>query len=148
MRSPYRIVSGRSDEWRLLFFVRLAIELLTTGSQAADGAGVQLFASRSKSKFLSFGSTLSGSNESWDRYCDYEWLLDQGFTRTIVISGDIHANVFRRHSGRQELVEVISSGAAQPRIGGDVGNYGMLDFADDHVTISLYDRPVRPERKL
>jgi hypothetical protein len=25
----YRIVSGQSDEWRLLFFVRLAIELLT-----------------------------------------------------------------------------------------------------------------------
>jgi len=34
--------------WRLLFFVRLAIELLTAGSQAADGAGFQLFASRSK----------------------------------------------------------------------------------------------------
>jgi hypothetical protein len=47
------IVSGQSDEWRLLFFVRLAIELLTAGSQAADGAGFQLFASRSKSKFLS-----------------------------------------------------------------------------------------------
>jgi len=30
------------------FFVRLAIELLTAGSQAADGAGFQLFASRSK----------------------------------------------------------------------------------------------------
>ena len=38
---------------RLLFLVRLAIELLTAGSQAADGAGFQLFASRSKSKFLS-----------------------------------------------------------------------------------------------
>jgi hypothetical protein len=45
---PYRIVSGQSDEWRLLFFIRLAIELLTAGSQAADGAGFQLFASRSK----------------------------------------------------------------------------------------------------
>jgi hypothetical protein len=33
---------------KLLFFVRLAIELLTVGSQAADGAGFQLFASRSK----------------------------------------------------------------------------------------------------
>ena len=37
----YRIVSGQSDEWRLLFFVRLAIELLTADSQAADGAGCQ-----------------------------------------------------------------------------------------------------------
>jgi hypothetical protein len=32
----------------LRFFVRLAIELLTAGSQAADGAGFQIFASRSK----------------------------------------------------------------------------------------------------
>jgi hypothetical protein len=39
IRPSYRIVSGQSDEWRLLFFVRLAIELLTAGSQAADGAG-------------------------------------------------------------------------------------------------------------
>src|SRR5262249_19443513 len=48
VRPPYRIVSGQSDEWRLLFFVRLAIKLLTAGSQAADGAAFQLFASRSK----------------------------------------------------------------------------------------------------
>src|SRR5215510_593220 len=48
MRPPYRIVSGQSDKWRLLFFGRLAIELLTANSQAADGAGFQLFASRSK----------------------------------------------------------------------------------------------------
>src|SRR5215510_8581063 len=48
MKPPYRIVSGQSHEWRLLFFVRLAIELLTAGSQAGDGAGFQLFASRSK----------------------------------------------------------------------------------------------------
>src|SRR5262245_26253067 len=48
IRPFYRIVSGQSDEWRLRFFVRLAIELLTAGSQAADGAGFQLFASRSK----------------------------------------------------------------------------------------------------
>jgi hypothetical protein len=41
LRSPYRIVSGQSYEWRLLFFVPLAIELLTAGSQAADGAGFQ-----------------------------------------------------------------------------------------------------------
>jgi hypothetical protein len=35
-------------------FAGLAIELSIAGSQAADGAGFQLFASRSKSKFLSF----------------------------------------------------------------------------------------------
>jgi hypothetical protein len=39
LRPPYRIASGQSDEWRLLFFVRLAIELLKAGSQAADGGG-------------------------------------------------------------------------------------------------------------
>src|SRR5262245_30174004 len=54
IKSPNRIISRQSYEWRLLFFVRLAIELLTAGSQAADGAGFQLFASRSKKQFLSF----------------------------------------------------------------------------------------------
>src|SRR5215467_3992947 len=54
IKSPYRIISRQSYEWRLLFFVRLAIELVTAGSQAADGAEFHLFVSRSKSKFLSF----------------------------------------------------------------------------------------------
>ncbi len=45
---PYRIRSAQNDEWTLLFFVRLAIELLIAGSQAADGAGFQFFASGSK----------------------------------------------------------------------------------------------------
>ena len=45
---PYRILFAQNGEWRLLFFVRLAIELLIAGSQAADGAGFQLFASGSK----------------------------------------------------------------------------------------------------
>jgi hypothetical protein len=30
IKSPYRIVSGQSDEWRLLFFVRLAIEAVNS----------------------------------------------------------------------------------------------------------------------
>ena len=47
------ILSAQNGEWRLLFFVRLAIEPLIAGLQAADGAGFQLFASGSKSKFLS-----------------------------------------------------------------------------------------------
>ena len=41
---PDRILFAQSGEWRLLFFVRLAIELLIAGSQAADGAGFQFFA--------------------------------------------------------------------------------------------------------
>jgi hypothetical protein len=56
LRPPYRIVSGQSDEWRLLFFVRLAIELLTADSQAADGAGFSYSRRDPKSKFLSFTS--------------------------------------------------------------------------------------------
>ena len=42
MRRAYPIVSGQSDEWSLLFFVRLAIELLTAGSQLADGGRVSV----------------------------------------------------------------------------------------------------------
>jgi hypothetical protein len=44
--------SGQSDEWRLRFFVRVAIELLTSGPQATD-EGFQLFASKFKKQFLS-----------------------------------------------------------------------------------------------
>lgn len=45
---PNRILFAQSGEWRLLFFIRLAIELLIAGSQATDGAGFQLFASGSR----------------------------------------------------------------------------------------------------
>jgi len=50
---PYRILSAQNGEWRLLFFVRLAIEPLIAGSQAADGTGFQLFGSGSKKQIPS-----------------------------------------------------------------------------------------------
>ena len=91
MRSPYRIVSGQSDEWRLLFFVRLAIELLTAGSQAADGAGFQLFASRSKGKFLSFRTpAVGGSRGRVERVLEgighfFAWLVVFNFGLLVIL---------------------------------------------------------------
>ncbi len=85
------------------------------------------------------GSTLSRSKESWDNYNDYEWLINQQPDRLIVLSGDIHHNAFRRHRGTLNLVEITSSGAALPRIGGDEGNYGVLDIQQDEIKVVLFD---------
>jgi hypothetical protein len=71
-KPPYQIVSGQSDEWRLRFFVRLAIELLTAGSQAADGTGFQLFVARSKKQtpiiFCGCGTTVHAAQKLGRRW--------------------------------------------------------------------------------
>jgi hypothetical protein len=48
IRPPYRIGYARIDGWRLLLLDRLVIELVTAWLTSGDGAGVQLFASRSE----------------------------------------------------------------------------------------------------
>jgi hypothetical protein len=53
IKSPYRIVSGQSDEWRLLFFVRLAIERLTAARIRLMEPGFSDSRRDPKSKFLS-----------------------------------------------------------------------------------------------
>lgn len=89
------------------------------------------------------GSVMTGSEESWDKYLDYAWLLGLSTGRVIVLSGDIHKNALPvKHS--QFVVEVTSSGAARPglgggfaHIGGARGNFGMLTVGDE-VAATLY----------
>lgn len=86
------------------------------------------------------GSTLIRSKESWDNYSDYLWLMNQGFDKTIVLSGDIHENAFRRHKvSQQNLIEITSSGAARPGIGGDEGNFGLLNIQPNEIQVTLFD---------
>ncbi len=89
-------------------------------------------------KLLCSGSTLARSRESWDRYMDYQWLLDQGFKKTVVLSGDIHKNAIQLHDG--DLFELTSSGAARPGPGGGRGNFGILEIAGGLVKVSLYEK--------
>lgn len=85
------------------------------------------------------GSTLTRSKESWDNFNDFEWLADQNFEDVMVLSGDVHENVFRRHRNMGGLVEATSSGAALPGFTGDIGNFGLLDVQVGKVAITLYD---------
>lgn len=83
------------------------------------------------------GSTLSRSGESWDNYLDYEWLMQQGFSKTMVLSGDIHKNAYVKHEGASRIVEATSSGAVRPPM--SKGNFGLLDINPDRVEVSLFD---------
>lgn len=89
------------------------------------------------------GSVMTGSEESWDKYLDYAWLLGLSTGRMIVLSGDIHKNALPvRHSAF--VVEVTSSGAARPGLGGGFshvggarGNFGLLTVGEQ-IAVTLY----------
>jgi hypothetical protein len=89
------------------------------------------------------GSVMTGSEESWDKYLDYAWLLGLATGQIIVLSGDIHKNALPvKHS--RCVVEVTSSGAARPglgggfsRVGGARGNFGMLTVGEQ-ISVTLY----------
>jgi hypothetical protein len=95
------------------------------------------------------GSVLTGSEESWDKYLDYAWLLGLSTGPIVVLSGDIHKNALPvKHS--RCVVEVTSSGAARPglgggfsRVGGARGNFGILTVGE-RIAVTLYseDNPL------
>jgi hypothetical protein len=85
------------------------------------------------------GSTLYGGGESWSNYLDFSWLDNLVGGKFVVLSGDIHENVFRRHKGARGIVEVTSSGAARPGLGGDEGNFGTLDINGAVIDVRLFD---------
>lgn len=90
-------------------------------------------------KLVGSGSTLARSGESWDNYTDLEWLLNQRFDRTLVLSGDIHRNSTKDHEFQGHVLwEFTSSGAARPGLGGATGNYGILDIVPDQVAATLF----------
>lgn len=90
-------------------------------------------------KIICSGSTLSRGGEGWDHYRDLGWLSQRNLENTIALSGDIHRNAFKRHKNLDGIYEVTSSGAARPKIGGDVGNFGILEIMDEEVKAYLYD---------
>jgi hypothetical protein len=87
---------------------------------------------------------MSGAHESWDKYLDYQWLLGEANGNVIVLSGDIHRNVLpARHSDK--VLEITSSGAARPGLGGAMahlggasGNFGLLTVLDAQVSVGLF----------
>ena len=89
---------------------------------------------------LCSGSVLTNGSESWDKYRDIEWLKRNHFARMLVLSGDIHKNVFTEHEALGGLIEVTSSGAHRPGIGGDKGNFGLLNIDANDVKISLFGK--------
>ena len=87
---------------------------------------------------LCSGSVLARGKESWELYNDLAWLAAQQFSNTLVLSGDIHKNAMQTHKALDNLLEVTSSGAARPGLGGDSGNFGLLDVSGKKVEISLF----------
>ena len=77
-------------------------------------------------KVVGTGSVMTHSRESWDQYLDYSWLLQQPLSQTIMLTGDIHRNVLPARHGAG-LVEITSSGAARPGIGGESGNFAIIE---------------------
>lgn len=93
------------------------------------------------------GSTLTGRSEAWEQYNDLEWLSDQNFQRTIVLSGDIHKIASQKHKELDGLWEFVASGAARPGFGGDTGNFGIANVGDDEIDVALYDEDGLDKKK-
>jgi hypothetical protein len=55
----------------------------------------------------------------------------------IIIAGDIHKNVLRRHS--TGILEINSSGFAQIEGGSEINNWGMLEFLEDQFLAKLFN---------
>ena len=80
------------------------------------------------------GTTLAGSKESWDKYMDYDWMVENIPANVTFLSGDIHDNEINQYAAASgNIFDVTASGAArkngQYRLFNRhvVGNYGVLD---------------------
>lgn len=90
-------------------------------------------------KVICSGTTLSRGGEGWDHFRDLDWLSHRNLEKTVVLSGDIHRNAYKKHKYLGGVYEASASGAARPKIGGDSGNYGILDIQKEEVSSYLYD---------
>jgi len=94
-------------------------------------------------KLFSLSKLWLKTGERWEQYRDYQWLLDQAFEQTIVLSGDIHENVAPiLHRQKPALYEAISSGAARPGfvgIDGNINKYGILTLGEVN-TVELFKK--------
>lgn len=90
-------------------------------------------------KLICSGATLTRGGDGWDQYSDLAWLAQQDLSNTVVLTGDIHSNRSRRHRDLGKVFEVTSSGAARPKLGGAMGNFGILEVDGNRVTSYLID---------
>jgi alkaline phosphatase D len=90
-------------------------------------------------RIICSGSTLTGRSDAWEQYHELAWLKEQDFQRTIILSGDIHTIASRRHKSLHDLWELTASGAARPGLGGDSGNFGILDISGSAIEVQLFD---------
>lgn len=86
------------------------------------------------------GQALSGrKSDDWEHYSDLEWLANQRFRRTVLLSGDIHDIKMKRHEELGGMWEFTASGAARPKLGGASGNFGIVEVSAVGLEASLYD---------
>ena len=90
------------------------------------------------------GSTLDGRrSDAWDQYLDFEWLTEQEFNNTIILSGDIHDIKMPKREAFGNIWEFTASGAARPKFGGDSGNFGIINTSNQgntwNLEVTLYD---------
>ena len=90
-------------------------------------------------RIICSGSTVTGRSDAWEQYLELSWLKDQEFQRTIILSGDIHKTSSTKHKSLNGLWELTASGAARPGIGGDSGNFGILDISGNTIEVRLFD---------
>jgi alkaline phosphatase D len=87
------------------------------------------------------GQTLAGGkSDDWAAYADLEWLAKQRFERAIVLSGDIHDTRIKQHAELGGMWELTASGAARPGIGGDTGNFGIIEISDTGLEAQLHSK--------
>lgn len=101
---------------------------------------------------LASGIVFNGNKgERWAGYGeDYEWLKRLALEHKIlVISGDVHENRIPapfKIPGGHDILEITSSGAAigaLVALGAQKHNFGLIEIANGHVTLSAYrDIPV------
>ncbi|MDX1376154.1 MAG: alkaline phosphatase D family protein [Burkholderiales bacterium] len=94
------------------------------------------------------GLTLDQGVESWARYpkaLERLRALLALRNNVLFLSGDVHANSFRRHNGPSVLYELTSSGAAVNRLGlpfgiGQSRNWGLVELGEADVVVRLNSR--------
>jgi len=89
------------------------------------------------------GSCLTNGTEKLEKYDSYYpklCSLLKGKERTLFLSGDIHENEFVEHDG---FYEAISSGVGRDNL----NNYGIINFEDDKVSISLHGTRARDNKE-
>ena len=94
---------------------------------------------------IASSSTLDSAPERWNRYRDYQELLDylgtQNDARVLLLSGDIHHTDLRDNHGPR-LIELVASGAARPfgnwsPFRASRGNHAVCEITASHIQVEM-----------